>query len=115
MAVIDSDPAPSFAHWGFSDTTDRISVGRAGIVAWTPDRMEIEVVSSQPGIVIVHDIYYPGWVASLDGQPAQILRTNLLFRGVEVTGGRHTIVLRFEPFSLANLRNALRGVFTGHH
>ena len=53
----------------------------------------------------------PGWVAEVDGQPARILRTNVLFRGVEVGEGRHRVVFRFEPFSLSNLRDALMGLF----
>jgi len=69
--------------------------------------MEVEVDNKQPGILIVHEAYYPGWVAQIDGRPAPILRTNVLFRGVEVGEGRHRITFRFEPFSLANLRNAL--------
>ena len=66
--------------------------------------------SDQPGIVIAHDIYYPGWVAEIDGKPARILRANVLFRGVEVSEGRHVVVFRFEPFSLANLRAAALGL-----
>ena len=81
--------------------------GRARIVAWRPDRMEVEVDNKQPGILVVHEAYYPGWVAEIDGKPARILRTNVLFRGVEVREGRHHVVFRFEPFSLSNLRDAL--------
>jgi hypothetical protein len=81
--------------------------GRARIVSWRADRMEVEVDNKQPGILVVHEAYYPGWVAEIDGLPARILRTNVLFRGVEVGEGRHHIVFRFEPFSLSNLRDAL--------
>jgi len=84
--------------------------GRTKILSWSPDRMEVEVDNKQPGILVVHDSYYPGWVAEVDGLPARILRTNVLFRGVEVAAGRHRVVFRFEPFSLSNLGNALMGV-----
>ena len=60
---------------------------------------------------MAHDIYYPGWVAEVDGRPARVLRANVLFRGVEVSEGRHVVVFRFEPFSVANLRNAVMGLF----
>jgi hypothetical protein len=33
---------------------------------------------------------------------------------VEVSEGHHVVVFRFDPFSLANLRNALVGLFVGH-
>ena len=84
-------------------------------MSWSPDRLEIEVDSDQPGIVMAHDIYYPGWVAEIDGRPARVLRANVLFRGVEVSEGHHVVVFRFEPFSLANLRNAFVGLFSGVH
>ena len=83
----------------------------ARIVSWRPDRMEVEVENKQSGILVVHEAYYPGWVAEVDGQPVRILRTNDLFRGVEVGEGRHLVVFRFEPFSLSNLRDAFLGLF----
>ena len=83
--------------------------GSARLVSWRPDRTEVEVDNKQPGVLVVHEAYYPGWVAEIDGRPARILRTNVLFRGVEVGEGRHHVVFRFEPFSLANLRDALVG------
>ena len=61
-------------------------------------------------MLMVHEVYYPGWVAEIDGQPARILRANVLFRGVEVGEGRHIVVFRFEPFSLSNLRDAFMAV-----
>jgi membrane protein YfhO len=102
----DSTP-PSRSDWpAITGAED----GRARIVSWRPDRMEVEVDNKQAGVLVVHEAYYPGWVAEIDGHPARILRTNVLFRGVEVSEGRHRIVFRFEPFSLSNLRDALVGV-----
>lgn len=89
--------------------------GGTRIVSWRADRMEVEVDNKQPGILVVHEAYYPGWVAEIDGLPARILRTNVLFRGVEVREGRHRIVFRFEPFSLANLRDALMAALGRSH
>ena len=109
-AQIDDGTAPVRVYWPLSGRRDR---GWADILSWSPDRLEIEVESDQPGIVMAHDIYYPGWVAEVDGKPARVLRANVLFRGVEVSEGRHVVVFRFEPFSLANLRNAFMGLFAG--
>ena len=71
--------------------------------------MEIEVDNKQPGILIVHEAYDPGRVAHIDGRPAPILRTNVLFRGVVVGEGRQRVTFHFEPLALANLRDALMG------
>ena len=60
------------------------------------------------GVLALHALYYPGWVAEIDGKPAPVLRADVLFRGVEVPPGHHRIVFRYAPFSLDNLSNALR-------
>jgi hypothetical protein len=108
--VIDNDTAPSRAYWS---TSERRRGRWAEILSWSPDRLEIEVESDQPGVVIAHEVYYPGWIAEIDGKPAPILRANVLFRGVEVSEGRHLVVFRFQPFALANLRDALVGLLGG--
>ena len=102
-AQVDDRTPPSRRDWPPLGPEE----GHAQIVSWHPNRMEVEVDNKQPGILIVHEAYYPGWVAQIDGRPAPILRTNVLFRGVEVGEGRHRITFRFEPFSLVNLRDAL--------
>jgi hypothetical protein len=85
----------------------RADPASARIVAWRPDRVEVEVASAHPGVLILHDLYYPGWVATVDGQESRILPIDALFRGVQLPRGRHRVVFRFEPFSLANLLQAL--------
>ena len=58
-------------------------------------------------MLALHETYYPGWIAEIDGRQVPILRADVLFRGVEVPAGRHHVVFRFAPFSLDNLMNAL--------
>jgi hypothetical protein len=105
-AMIDDDTAPLRSQWPMLAARGN----DAQIVAWRPDRVDIEVDSSEPGVLVLHDAYYPGWVVEVDGQPARMLRANVLFRAVEVSEGRHHVVFRYAPFSLANLRDALVSV-----
>ena len=78
------------------------------MVLWRPDRVEVEAESEAGGMLVLHDIWYPGWIAEIDGVRAPILRADVLFRGVEIPSGRHRVVFRFAPFGLDNLRAALR-------
>ncbi len=103
QALIDGSTVPLRRYWLAGAGGEP---SRTRIVAWHNDRVAVEVVTAQPGILVLNDLYYPGWVAEVDGQPTRILRTNVLFRGVEVSEGRHMVVFRFRPFSLANLRDA---------
>jgi hypothetical protein len=100
--LIDDDTLPSGIY------PAEASAGRARIISWRPDRVEIETESDLGGMLALHDIYYPGWIAKIDGARAPILRADVLFRGLEVPAGRHRIVFRFAPFALDNLREALK-------
>ena len=57
-------------------------------------------------MLVLHETYYPGWVAEIDGKPARILRADVLFRGVEVPPGRRKVVFRYAPLSFENLSDA---------
>jgi hypothetical protein len=86
----------------------------AQIVSWRPHLVEVEVDALQPGVLVLHEAFYPGWVVEVNGEPARLLRANVLFRGVEVAEGKHRVVFRFQPFSLANLRDAAVALLHGH-
>ena len=109
-ALIDAGTAPSRSYLPAIGNREG---NHAQILSWSPDRVEIEVDSMQPGILVLHEAYYPGWFVEVDGEPARLLRANILFRGVEVSEGRHNVVFRFAPFSLANLRDAAVGLLHG--
>ncbi len=83
---------------------------KASIVDWRPDRVEIEVDSSAPGVVTLHDLWYPGWEVEVDGEPRPLLRTDLLFRGVEAPAGKHRIVFAYRPLSPENLMSIIDGL-----
>lgn len=55
---------------------------------------------SRPGLLILADLFYPGWRAELDGQPVEILRVNYVLRGIALPPGEHRVVFRFAPTSL---------------
>jgi hypothetical protein len=75
----------------------------ARIVTYTRNSVVIDVQAGEAGILVLHDIFYPGWEALIDGERQPVLRANLLFRGVEVPAGRHRVEFHFRPISLENL------------
>jgi hypothetical protein len=71
----------------------------ARIASYQPTRVVVEVDSPEPGTLVLTDTFYPGWRATVDGEPREILRANHLFRGVELDGGRHTVIFQYAPGS----------------
>jgi len=88
-------------------TALRSRVGVAEIELSAPGRLDVATTSTVTAFLLVHDLYYPGWVAEVDGQQKPIIRAGGLFRAVEVPPGTHHVGFHFAPFSLANLKNAL--------
>ena len=65
----------------------------------TPQRVEIEARLDVPGIVVLADVFYPGWKLTINGKPAPIYRVNRVMRGAAVREGTHHLVYTFEPDS----------------
>jgi hypothetical protein len=65
----------------------------------TPQRVVLDVDLKLAGVVILADIYYPGWKLTIDGQPAPILKANRAMRGAAVPQGSHRLVYTYEPRS----------------
>lgn len=70
---------------------------RAAIVRDRPTHVEIEIDAESPGVLVLADTWYPGWEATIDGEPADVLPANLAVRGVVVPAGRSTVEFRYRP------------------
>jgi hypothetical protein len=68
----------------------------ATVVERSPESMTIEAEALRDGLLVISEMYEEGWVAYVDGEPVEIVRTNHAFRGVPVTSGKHTVELRYE-------------------
>ena len=67
---------------------------------YKPNNLTYEVKSNKGGVIVFSEIYYPGWTATVDGQPAELGRVNYILRALNVKAGSHKVVLDFHPTSL---------------
>jgi Bacterial membrane protein YfhO len=81
----------------------------AQVRGYVPGRIELEVSSKTNAFLVVSESYYPGWIAVVDGQPADIVRTDYLLMGLRVPAGIHDVVLSYSPriFALGAALSAL--------
>jgi membrane protein YfhO len=55
----------------------------------------LETESDRPAALVVSEAWFPGWEASVDGRPKQVMRADGFVLGVLVPPGRHRIRLRY--------------------
>jgi Bacterial membrane protein YfhO len=79
---------------------DRGGQGSASVTAYGADTVKIQTSAAGDAWLVLSDTYYPGWVATIDGEPATVLRGDLLFRVLPVPSGEHSVEFRFEPASV---------------
>lgn len=69
----------------------------ATILGYEHERVTLEVEAAANGMLILGDLYYPGWRAEVDGQPVLVHRADYALRGVCVSSGQHQVVFTFDP------------------
>jgi hypothetical protein len=94
-------------------------VWEASIESYDLNEIRLRVNTPFAGYLILSEIWYPGWNASVDGANAPVLRADWCLRAVPVPGGAHEVVLDFSPASFrtgawisgATLLAAVAGLF----
>jgi hypothetical protein len=97
-AVVESDDeSVAVTSDSQSDRGDSCSV-----VSATPNRIVIDVQTDRPGLCVLGDTHFPGWMARSEksGQILPILRTDRIFRGVRLQAGSDRITFEYRPESL---------------
>ena len=62
-------------------------------------RIEVDVADARGGWLVVHEQSYPGWRATRNGQPVELLRADHVYQAVELAPGRNEVVLEYAPAS----------------
>ena len=57
--------------------------------------IEIEAEAAAPTVVVIAQNHYPSWRATVNGQPAPVLRANHAFQAIPIPAGKSTIRLDY--------------------
>lgn len=68
---------------------------RARVAVYEPSRLVIETEARTPTLLVLSEIFYPGWEATVDGRPERIRLTDFLLRGVYLPAGAHRVEMRY--------------------
>ena len=86
------------AQLGEAIEQDTASV--ATLTTYEPNRLTYDVNSGKGGVLVFSEIYYPGWTATVDGEPAELGRVDYLLRALQIKPGKHQVELAFFPKSV---------------
>ncbi|MBI1321747.1 hypothetical protein GC170_00965 [bacterium] len=70
---------------------------KVAIDKYEPQRVEMTATLERPGLVILADVFYPGWKLTVDGEAQEPVRANRMMRGALVPSGTHKIVYEYAP------------------
>ncbi len=98
-ALVDHETAAKLEPSLFQTSTTA-DAGTASILSRTPTNLSIEVQANQSSLLVLSEMFYPGWKARLDGRDVDLWRVDYNLRGVSVPSGRHLVEFRYAPMSI---------------
>ena len=69
------------------------------IAGYGPNEILLEVDTASAGVLVLSEVYYPGWRAWIGEREVQVLRANYLYRAVELPAGTQRVRLLYDPVS----------------
>ncbi|MBI1803946.1 MAG: YfhO family protein [Ignavibacteriae bacterium] len=89
--VYEDDPHVAFGKASMA------AYSSASIKSYDLNTITLSATSSRDGILLLSEIYYPGWRAYVDGVEQPLYRADWCLRAIPIKAGTHEIVARFEP------------------
>jgi hypothetical protein len=73
---------------------------RAIFRRYEANKLELDVQTEGRGFLVLSEIFYPGWRATVNGNRVQIHKADGILRGIVVPRGQSKVVLRYVPMSI---------------
>lgn len=98
VILLDNDELRGASPYGpLPDAPPDRTASQATVRASGSSALTIEVESPEPGLLVLSEIWYPGWHATVNGTVQKVIHANGALRAVPVPAGSSTIELRFQP------------------
>jgi len=74
-----------------------VSLQPAGIEHYSPNTILVNVTTTEPGYLILSEVWYPGWTAMDNGRATTVERYRDIFRAVRLDPGNHMVSFSYFP------------------
>ena len=84
------------SDWSYRSlqTTEKVTLQ---VIHYTPNEIRFRVQTQAPIVVNYLDLYHPNFIAEIDGNETQVLKTYGTFKGVLVPPGEHVVLIQYYP------------------
>lgn len=90
VPLVDRDPGIRLSA---SAGTDAVAV-----LERAPERITLRIELGEPALLVLNETIFPGWEATVDGHPTEMVTVNTTMRGVPIEdAGVHTVVMTYRP------------------
>jgi len=72
--------------------------GKVQIVRYTPNEVDLKV-KTRGGLLVLSDLYYPGWKVKVNGKEEEIIKVFGVLRGVFLKQGENKVIFYYKPLS----------------
>lgn len=79
--------------------TSNVTNWNSEIINYKLNIIKLKVSTPQNGILVLSEIYFPGWKAYVDGVEKKVYRCNWNQRAIPIAAGNHNVEVKFEPAS----------------
>jgi hypothetical protein len=116
--IIHTPPAPD-GDWATQlaaladQSAQAVATGEytARVTHYEPGLIEVEAYSPENGVLVLGEIWYPGWRAIVDGEEQPVQPIAGILRSVFLTEGTHQVVIVYDPASVRwGVRLSLMGL-----
>jgi hypothetical protein len=93
VVLLEREAAPAAGQPGSAAV-----VSAAAMIDERPTALAVQAdVGENGGFLTVLDSFDPDWHVTVDGEPATLLRANVLFRAVRLNPGQHEVRFEYRP------------------
>lgn len=79
------------------DRRSEIVDGTIEFMRYGSNEIVLAVEMPADGWLVLSEVYYPGWQATVDGEKTEVLRADYAFRAVMLPPGKHVVRMTFTP------------------
>ncbi|MBK7597690.1 MAG: YfhO family protein [Acidobacteria bacterium] len=74
--------------------------GKSQITRRSATNMLARIESDSASILVLSEVFVPGWKVEIDGRSSQLIQVDYNLRGVQLPAGNHQVRIFYDPLSI---------------